>query len=273
MKGKNYHKVGKWLTWFLVFVAITAVSVQPVSALRPFGPFQVVEAPAQQGEVIISPLVKLLDQDALGLLRAVNDDGTYIFAGHTPALDSLAIGDIMIGTQSRLMPFGFQRRVMDIIFDGNQVIVRTEQATLEDAIVQADFGMEQPLTPENVFGAELAPGVQLVSYIPRAAPNGFNLVLKNVPLTNGVMANGYINLKPTVSFNAKISASKVNDLTFFVNTDEETKLEISSTVNLLSPILPAPYKLVEYKFKPITVMVGWLPVLFTPVMAVYVGMD
>ena len=283
MKGKNFRKAGKWLTWFGVFTAIIVVSVQPAAALQPSRLFQVTEAPAPQGEAIISPLVKLLDQDALGLLRAVNDDGTYTFAGHTPALDSLAVGEIMIGTQSRLMPFGFQRKVTDIVFSNNEIIVRTIQAALDEAIVKADIGVEQPLTPENIFGAEQSPGLQLVSYIPRAAPDGFNLTLQNVVLTDGdgnpsttddqVAANGYINLKPAFSFKAKISDSQVNELNFFVNTEEEARLEVSSTIDFLGPLLPDPVRIARYYFNPITIMVGWLPVLLTPELTVYVGMD
>jgi hypothetical protein len=111
---------------------------------------------------VVPETTQVLPPETTQYLSSISGDGAvYTFTQSTPELGALAPGDIMVGDVAANAPYGFLRRVTTVSPQGDQVIVETEPATLEEAIESATLHVSQALTPEHVSGGTHAAGVTL----------------------------------------------------------------------------------------------------------------
>ena len=231
---------------------------------------------------IIPDTTNVLDATTAQHLAAVSPDGaTFTFDQTTPVLQALAPGEIMVSAPTDLAPDGFLRRVTAVNTSGSQVTVQTQAATLEDAIQQGEIYVSQKLSPAGMQAREIAPGVTLRPSSVVSPQAAFYIEMKDVVIydddgnlgTTGdqVLANGSIELEPTLNFSLRIRQGVIETVQFTVEAKEtadlklETKLEksLKKEKQLGDPL----------RLQPFSVWVGPMPVVFAPVLTFQVGVD
>jgi formylglycine-generating enzyme required for sulfatase activity len=277
-------KISQQIRFFLlgaiaVFIAL-GVAGSKASPSKTMGGGSSVYLPAVMNNFtppIVPDTTKVLPDSTTEHLISVSEDGTlFTFAEMTPELAELEPGDVMVAGISDAAPYGFLREVTAINIDGDQVIVETEDATLEDAIQQGSLFISRQLTPDDVEQVLLADGVSLRPAPFYLAQEGFYLTLDDVVLYEGnddekIVANGSIYLQPGFDFDLTVRSWRLQTLNFVVSAEEVAELEIEATIELLS--VAEEEEIARYYLTPITVMVGPVPVVLTPVLSFHVGVD
>ena len=200
----------------------------------------------------------------------------------TPELAAVAPGEIMVAGTSDAAPDGFLRRVTAVNTSGGQVVVQTQAATLEDAIQQGEINLNQRLSPTNTQAIQIAPGVTLLPASIVSPAASFYVKFDDAvvydddgnPATTDdqVLASGSIELEPTVDFRLRIQDWEIEDLYFALTAQETAALNFE--VKLEKSLIKKEKRLGEpIQLPKITVKVGRLPLVFTPVLTFHVGID
>jgi hypothetical protein len=233
---------------------------------------------------IIPATTKVLSGITIDKLISISEDGSvYAFSEMTPELEALAAGDVIAGEAWEQTPYGFLRKVTGVTVEGQRVVVRTDQARLEDAIEQGVVHASQELVPGDVRAGTQLPGVELAYAGPGLSPHasGFLVELDEVVLLDldgnlettddQVRANGQLSFRPRFDFELRLRGYRIERLSAVSGATEHVDLSITAEMQLLD--VHEEVQVAYYLLQPITVWVGWLPVVFTPVLTVDVGLD
>ncbi len=233
--------------------------------------------------VVIPSTTEMLHESTTQYLSSISEDGTtFIFSETTPELESLTPGDVIVSDATSTVPDGFLRKVTAVSTVGNEVVVETSQATLEDAIEKGAIELTKTLTPNGISSAiALRKGVTLKRMSQSQALQGFYVEINDVVLydadgnlgtTNDqVEADGSMSLTPGFDFNISIEDSQLKKLTFVNTTTLTAQLELRAEIEIFE--IEKKVEIARYNFTPITVWVGWVPVVITPILTVNVGLD
>lgn len=227
---------------------------------------------------IIPETTVVLTEQTIQHLGAISpDDSLYTFNQVTTELAQLDPGDVMVTGVSATTPEGFLRKVTDVQVEGDRVQITTVQGTLEDAIEQGELHVSQQLTPSMVIQEDTLEGVQLL----RTTSNQFYFQLTEVVLYDvdgsdqttydQIRANGQLTIEPYYYFDIEIGFFSLEELTFYVLTTETAKLEITAYTEAVGTDKEIP--LTTYYCYPITVYIGPVPVVITPVVSIVVGLE
>jgi hypothetical protein len=233
---------------------------------------------------IIPDTTKVLSGVTIDKLVSISDDGSvYMFSESTPELEALAAGDVIAGDAWEQTPYGFLRKVTGVTIEGQQVVVTTGQARLEDAVEQGVVHASQELTPGEVRAGTQLSGVELAYAGPGLSPsaNAFMVALDDVVLLDldgnlettddQVRANGQLSFQPRFDFDLRMRGFRIERLSAISGAAEKVDLNITANIQLLDA--HEEVQVAYYLLQPITMWVGWLPVVFTPVLTVDVGLD
>jgi hypothetical protein len=252
----------------------TAIGLAP--SPTPTGP------PSGELEVLIPDTTQVLLGDTVERLVSISDDGaSFTFSQTTDQLAGLAAGDVIVGEPLAQAPDGFLRRVAKITADGEQVVVHTNPATLEDAIEQGAVQFSTVLTPDDVRAGTQRPGVALASAAHALGPDRFVVNLDDVVLLDldanpsttddQVRAEGMLSFEPRLDFDLALRGFRLEELSMIGGATERVQLSITSDIGILD--LREEVEVAHYLFRPYTVWIGWVPVVFAPVLTVNVGLD
>jgi hypothetical protein len=252
----------------------TAIALAP--SPTPTGP------PSGELEVLIPETTQVLSGGTTEQLISISDDGTlFTFSQTTDQLADLAPGDVIVGEPLAQAPDGFLRRVAKVSGDGEQVVVHTNPATLEDAIEQGAVQFSALLTPDDVRAGTQRPGVALSSANHALGPDRFVVNLDDVVLLDldgnpsttddQVRANGMFLFEPRFDFGLELRGFRLEKLSMIGGATERVQLSITSEIGILD--LHEEVEVAHYLFQPYTLWIGWVPVVFAPVLTVNVGLD
>jgi hypothetical protein len=241
--------------------------------------------PTPEGEdlpVIIPDTTKVLTGETIDKLVSISEDGSvFTFSGMTPELEALAAGNVIVGDAWEQTPYGFLRKVAGITTQGQQVVITTGEARLEDAIEQGIVAAAQELSPDDVRQGTKLPGVEVASLAPLQSPGAFLVTLDNVVLLDldgnkettddQVVANGQLSFEPRFDFNLRMRGFRIERLSATSGATERVDLSITADIQLLD--VTEEVQIARYMLKPITIWVGWVPVVLTPMISVDVGLD
>ena len=269
----------------LVCIVLFFVSIGPSSAAGP-GPTNGAPhksyLPLLRDELqpVIPETTEALTDTTTQYLSAVSPDGVvYAFSAVTPELAELDPGDVMVGGVSAAAPYGFLRRVTSVASVGSGLQVSTEPATLGDAIEQGDAYFSQELSPEDLRDVVWPEGVTLAT--PMGSKN-FHFNIVNVVLydhdgdhettDDQIRANGALDLLLGFDFSFRIKGGQLKTLDFIGRVNETADLQVGAHVQI-----GALYE--EFSLTPpvtlsaITFPIGPIPVVITPVLSIFIGMD
>jgi hypothetical protein len=217
------------------------------------------------------------------LTEMSDNASTLTFSAGAP-IQNVTTGDVIVSGVSEVTPDGMLRKVDSVTRSGSEIVVRTSKATIEDAIQKGHVSITKSLSAADLRSATpMARGVSLSTVRtlgPRAAVGDFSIQLSNVVIydadgdetntTNDqVVANGSIRFSPSFTFELEVDDFHLRQLTFTNTTMESTSLTISTSATL--PLVDATKRLYKHTFSPITVWVGYVPVVITPVFEINVG--
>lgn len=228
---------------------------------------------------VIPDTTEVLPETTTQYLSEVSGDGAvFTFTQSTADLNALAPGDVMVGDTTASAPYGFLRQVTSVSSAGDQVIITTEAATLEDAIESGAAHISRVLTPDDIQGGMQMQGVTLAA---AQLQDEFYFTLEDVVLYDNdgnldtkddqITANGSIRVEPSFDFGLDVRHFQLEELYFTTSVKETAELGINGEVELLS--VEEEKEIARHYFNPITVMIGPVPVVILSVLTVYVGVD
>lgn len=275
--------------------AIVIALVSSVCSLPSGAPTPTAGLP-DPGEVIIPPTTKVMDVASRAALESVAADGTLTFSITTPGLETLAPGDVLVFDAGAQTPDGLLRKVVASRTEGDKLIVQTEGALLTEAVHQGRVTFERELREEDIRATEfLVPGVRfaparasgpsgvLASLSPESAlrPDGLSYTFDSDLGTGGQMrVLGNATLTPILDVDLWISCNRkvlgicaeIPDLNFKtrVGMEESTSLRISGNV---ANTFNRDVEIARHTFSAITFSIGPVPVVFVPILTVYLHGD
>jgi Tol biopolymer transport system component len=209
--------------------------------------------------VIVPDTTKVLSEDITNYLVAVAPDlSTFTFSQTTPELADLEPGDVVVSGPSATAPYGFLRRVTDVVQSNSQVQVSTEFASLTDAVEQGSFHLTQTIDLSNATPTNVAEGVTIT---PLLSPSGesewyvdvnveqdcFKITGSFVMHDLNVDIGGEIHLFQLEKFWSNVTLNIVDDLSIEVVCEFETgKLNFERSIgsiilnSYVVPIGPVP---------------------------------
>lgn len=231
---------------------------------------------------IIPDTTEVLSDDTTEHLVSVSDDlSTFTFSQMTPELAELEAGDVMVSDVADMAPYGILRKVTGVTQTGDDVIVSTNIATLEDAIEQGAVDISRRLTPADILTATTQAGVSLRGPAVATIEDSFFFELKDVVLYDDdgdlsttydqLKANGSLEFAPDFDFGFRVEDQTLRELAFVLNVEERTELEFVVEVDVLS--VEAYYEIALLNLGTVTVFVGPVPVVFLIQMPVYLRGD
>jgi YVTN family beta-propeller protein len=214
-------------------------------------------------------------------LASVSPDGVvFTFTTMTPELAALDPGDVMVGGVSPATPYGFLRRVASVSTAAGEVFVETADAVIEDAIEQGELDVSEELSPAGLEDLTLPEGVTL-TMLPGASRR-FHFDIVNAvlydhdgdktTLDDQITANGALDLTLGYDFTFRVQGWRLRTMQFTTRADEIANLSIGADVNIASlseefPLTP------PIPIAPITFPIGPVPVVITPYINIFVGID
>jgi formylglycine-generating enzyme required for sulfatase activity len=265
--------------------------------------------PQQDPSGVYLPLI----YNPFGALSAVIPDTTEVLTGTTlanltavaPRAEVLtftqsisepivfAPGDILVSAPTDAAPDGLLRKVVGTTAVGGELVVQTAYATLAEAILQGEAAISQPLTLADVRSAVYRDGVTASASSTDAmgaatgaatgdaTADAISLAINNVVLydhdgnedTEGdqVLANGSIEIEPTFNFSFRLNQGHYEEIVATMTVREKEEIQIKTSLALAA--IERERELARFSFAPIVVMVGFVPVVFTPNMALVVGVN
>ncbi|MBV7328777.1 hypothetical protein KFU94_11050 [Chloroflexi bacterium TSY] len=225
---------------------------------------------------------KVITTESDAFLTAMSDNGTLSFSRPTDlvraqsvdAIDALSVGDIVVSDVTDAAPYGFLRRVANVKRTDSGVVVKTVQATLAEAIGDGTLDTSQvQLTPDDVVSITDNNGEVITSAALPGSP--FRIQLDNVVLSDGLgglaTIDGTIDLSANFRFSADFSRFRLIDLDFENSANVYAEIDVDVEQPLAG--FHRKKRLRSYEFRTITVWVGWIPVVLTPRLDMYVGLD
>jgi formylglycine-generating enzyme required for sulfatase activity len=288
------HKLFALLSLLVIFSIFLPTGGIPVSAQQSSDPetptttelirtnLPMVQRSFPELPTIMADTAVELTEDSTSQLTSVSEDGsTYTFNTSTPELDQVDVGDVIIGGVSDASPYGFLRKVTAIDDSGSDLVLTTEQGTIEEAYEQLTVNIEQVLVPENLASFSSMPGITLISSPDRVNTGDFQFQLNSAVLydqdgnldTTGdqIVADGYLNFSPTYIFRLKVTGYHVDEIYFSHTESVQTGLTVTSKISLVVPITEMP-------LSPVPIVLGafpipGLPLVVTPVLQVMTGIN
>jgi formylglycine-generating enzyme required for sulfatase activity len=231
---------------------------------------------------VIPETTEVLTETTTEHLTEMSADRTvFTFTQSTSSLNALETGDVMVGDATTNAPNGFLRKVTAVSSSGGQVVVETEQATLDEAIESGEAHISQKLTPDQIQSSVQVEGVALATASWAQSNLYFEYTLEEVVLydhdgdpdteDDQITANGSVQLEPGFDFNLKVRRWELKELSFTTSAEETAEIEVGSEIALAD--VKKEKEIARHTFSPITVMVGPVPVVLVPMLTVNVGVD
>lgn len=213
---------------------------------------------------------------------SVQDDGTIVVSGDTA--DIPKVGEIIVAGIIDQAPYGFLSKVDDIIYQGNTTILKTSNACINEVLPNNKFEVKIPADQLELDYMTDFSGNKIVPSKTRA-DDGVSLPITYKLYWNpveGKIKDGWLEgWDYKVAVGLDLTGTIGADLTFYYEA-EEGWLDRMGLIGDLTLKLDATAKIVgtlSYEFdeihvgtywlKPIVVMLGYVPVVFTPAIQLF----
>lgn len=227
---------------------------------------------------IIPDITEPISPESNQYLDAISPDGTtYTFSQSTPELQTVSVGDIIIGQPVAAAPNGYLRKVTQINTNNGSLELTTEPALLEEAVQDGSVYYAGALNPADVSLTATMPGVTMQPAEPGSLTFSFNvddlvfIDLDGDESTKGdqIRVNGSIEFELNYEIYYNIRNFKVQNFTVVQESALRDTLEIF--VGAKQDFLDKEVILATQSFTPVVVMVGIVPLVFTPRLDVVIG--
>ncbi|MBT6773915.1 hypothetical protein HOA91_00950 [Candidatus Woesearchaeota archaeon] len=214
----------------------------------------------------------LSNSEAAYLENVSNDKSTLIFDDDSKYAQNLNNGDVIVAGINNKTPKGILRKVISTTHYGNQITVKTQQATLEDAIQNGTVKAHLDFSEDYLGKADAM--MDNVSVETKQFPlsTGLNINFDNTNLYNNILfLDGNLDMSLGADLEVDINWFKVERVRYTLTGTEDLELKIRGEYSQiihdqLPPIEPV-------KFPPIAFAIGPVPVIITPNFTITFGVD
>jgi hypothetical protein len=222
--------------------------------------------------------VHVLDARTLGGLGRT--EPALVFESATPELRRLSRGDVIVAGVSPSTPRGLLRRVTRVERDGGRLVVETAPGALEDLFWSARIRHRARMLPADIAVAR--PRVEGLA-VPDAAtrawsPGPIEFELLDVVLfdadadpattSDQVRATGTLGVEPSFDLDVDIAWGRVRRLQFTNTTRLYATLALDARA---AASFGHTVTVATVQFAPVTLIIGPVPLVLTPVLDVQVG--
>ena len=179
---------------------------------------------------------------------------------------SISTGSILVSGVSPNTPNGMLKRVVSVTRNGSFVTVNTEPTYLASAVKNGSLNATVSIKPNQVQSVmALSQGVHVM--------DAFDISI-DVPIyeKNGasVKLEGDISISPQLHLSISIGFFKLREFRFIASLNVDSSIALTSEAALeLNKMVP----LVEYTLGAIDFQIGPVPVIITPKIELFVGLD
>lgn len=172
-------------------------------------------------------------------------------------------GDVIVSEVSTAAPSGILRKVQSVTVQGNQTILNTIPATLEDVFDNADILVNQALSTKDIKESRvLTNGVFFVPDTKNDEKFSYD-INKQITLPTGQVMNitGELGAENSFDFDLKIRNKNISFLkyTHIAEQSAELAVSVNNSYNYSND-----FDLYEHTFYPFTVWIGPVPLVFVP---------
>jgi hypothetical protein len=292
-----YMKRSPYKTTVISILIFLLTTVCNLPTDRSISPTQIVNATPTPSDYLIPETTKVLDSSLQESLESVSPEGIIVFSRTSPALEALQPGDILVSDIAQAAPDGFLRKVRTVRVEGEKVIIETDDAELIEAVHEGHVGFVQDLRAEDIRSTWLYPGVtfngatyahetnpyHLSSMIPISSslrPSPLSYTIDTDFGTGGrVKVIGNASLEPKLEADVNISCNdkvfgvcaEIPDLNFMTRIAiiENVSLSVTGDATNFNKRI----EIARHEFNPLTFWIGPVPVVFTPILSVYLQGD
>ena len=238
-----------------------------------------------------APHTIVLNEDAMGALDAVGDDGTFVFNARPSQLENAVSGDVMVVGPCKAAPDGALRKIDSIVRSDGSMVVLTSPSTLEEAISDCDASMRAQYDNQRI--GRFAPLKNGVALQQAAAKPNDGLVWKPSPIVikmdntilfdadgnpdtayDQISASGQLTVSPEFEFDIKISNFKLEQALIKNKTTEVADFRIKNgDMNKSAYNFNLSTNVAQIYFTPIVFFISGFPVVITPSLTVKVGLN
>ena len=206
-------------------------------------------------------------------LATVNDD-ELVFSSSSKQLDKIEEGSVLIDGISDAAPFGYLRKVISKREVNGQIIIETEQASLNEVFEELDYEFNSDTAGTlEIYEMETIDGVALKK-------STGTLLGFDVDFTKDVIRSGddFINVSGSalleLSYNFGLSFSLLDGVTYFKTSVEvEQSNSLNVTVSTAYDGLNEDITLAKVTFNPWITWVGFIPLVFVPEVELKLSVD
>jgi len=209
----------------------------------------------------------LTEQQASKLQSLDPATGKLVFDG--TGIDGLFDkGDIICSAPATNAPYGFLYRVKKITVQGGKTVVETKQASLEEAIKDADFSKTIQLDDQitGIFDADGNPIEYTIEPATRATATDVINIPVNLSVQQGpgaITVKGSVRLSTALEFDMKVEDNKLKHMKVACTASLAHSLsvsgELSGNIKLWDD-----WEFASIKLSPIIVQIGFIPVVLKP---------
>mgnify|MGYP006285880187 CR=1 FL=1 len=237
-------------------------------------------------EIKIPETTKVLKDEDIKSIISISDNSLRV-SKDSSTIKKLSEDDIITGGITDKTPKGMLRKVTDIKEYGDEIILETTSASLDETIEQGSFHINKRLTPEDIDRAMTdIQGVKLLS-----KPQSFNMVDFEVALNDVVLfdydnnlsttadqikANGAIGFNYNIDFSGRFKYFELTNLRFenILTEKENIKIELGSSVkDFIGDGAFYEKTIKTIRMKSIKFTVGPVPIVLTPKIKLNIGID
>jgi hypothetical protein len=228
-------------------------------------------APAPEPEVIISPNAHVIDSTTSQRLLSVSSDGSaFTFSPQASGIFGLKANDVMVMQRDH----GYLRKVTSVAEQTNGILVQTSDASLTDAVEKGAFSLSGALRPDNVQSvSKVVEGVSVKKSVLHPDALRIDIVDATLYERSGsqIKANGSLEIDPSFDFSIGVESSRPVQLAFTLAVQETANLSLTADIDFLQ--ISEEKRIATLAFTPIIGTIGPIPVVVTPQLSVYVGID
>jgi hypothetical protein len=223
---------------------------------------------SEENYIELPATTKVLNSSSINSLISISDDGE-ILRFSPENLQQINEGDIILTGSIDQSPQGLLRKVVEIDSSEDEVILTTEQSTIENAFQNAHIMQSFNLKSDDIETTNLEKGVSLEK------PTGGNkskidINLTNVEIVEGVTVSGSVGFDLDLDFTLDVDWFTLEKMSFIIITDYHADLNFSTSTD---DEIDEKKRIGSIDFTPITITIGPVPVVFTIDLSLYVGMS
>jgi Carboxypeptidase regulatory-like domain len=229
-----------------------------------------------ESDIVIPATTKHVSAADLASHILSEDSTSLVLTAGNATLDNLSVNDVLVSERG----LGLLRKVASVSHGNGQIVVRTTQATITDAIQKGSVSFTRKFSSADTL-TTLYKGRGVSLRKPKDNSEGFSYTLVDAVIWDNdgdpattydqIVANGTISIVPTLTFSMTIDNWRVKDLQIATTITED--LNLTMGMNLLDVDVSKTKEIYRAYLTPIVTFIGVVPIVLTPIMTVTVGAD